>query len=52
MEEAVGVNVTRRSGIMDEGHSPRRKGSRFELFEEPNPDESLSATGNYVERRF
>lgn len=48
MEEAVGNSVNRRSCPVDEGHSPRRKGSRFEFFEELNADESMITTGNIM----
>ena len=48
MEEAVGSNVSRRSCIMDEGHSPMRKESRYEFPEEPTSDESPCATGNIM----
>ena len=50
MEEAVGSNVSRRSCILDEGHSPMRKESRYEFPEEPNSDESPCATGNIMQK--
>ena len=44
MEESVPV-ILRKGSKMDDGFVPKRKGSRFDDFEEGNADENINSTG-------
>ena len=44
MDESVPV-ILRKGSKMDDGFVPKRKGSRFDDFEEGNADENINSTG-------
>ena len=44
MDESIPV-ILRKGSKMDDGFVPKRKGSRFDDFEEGNADENINSTG-------
>ena len=46
MDESIPV-ILRKGSKMDDGFVPKRKGSRFDDFEEGNADENINSTGTF-----